>query len=481
MTSDGVMDSPGTHQPARTPAPRSGRLARFEPMPAFTSLWRLLPEMQRTTLAVWTEPTFRNRVMLYESGPVQALFLSDPDGLRQVLTDPDTFGKTRVQAEILKPALGDGLLTSEGDQWAWQRRAMQPAFKGSQIRALVPMMGQVIRTRLDAWHDAGGALEIDLHPEMMDLTLEILCNTLFADLSFDREKLGACITDYLDIYARPDRLTLLGVPGWVPRVKWWQARSTLKTLRAIMDEILADRLADPSPKLDFLTRLLEARDEETGRSLTHQDVKDNLATFLAAGHETTAVALTWALYLLSEFPWAAERIREEADAVLGWTGGGRAQAREPVTGEQVAQLVYTRQILEEAMRLYPPVPMMDRQTRRPARVLDHDLRKGAIILISPYVLHRHETLWHEPERFDPDRFSPEAVKSRDRFAYMPFNLGPRTCIGLSFAMTEGILALALMAQAFRVEAVLPGAAITPVALVSLRPKEGMPARLIARA
>ncbi|MGF1455112.1 MAG: cytochrome P450 [Alphaproteobacteria bacterium] len=457
-----------------TKTPRSGQLARFEPRERLTSLVSVFPEMRRTTLAVWTRPAFKEPVQLYDNGFVQALFLSDPDALRQVLTDPATFGKTRVQGAVLKPALGNGLLTSEGEAWAGQRRAMQPAFKGSQIRALVPMMAEVVRARLNAWR-AEGPRELDLHPEMMDLTLEILCNTLFTDLSLDRYALGRCITDYLDIYARPDRLTLLGVPGWVPRVKWWQARSTLKTLRATMDGILATRLADPTPRSDFLTRLIEARDEETGRTLSHADIKDNLATFLAAGHETTAVALTWALYLLGEFPWAAERICEEADRVLG------KDPAAPVTGEQAAGLTYTRQVLEEAMRLYPPVPMMDREVRKPVRVAGHDLRKGAIILISPYVLHRHERVWDDPEAFDPDRFTPAAVKTRDRYAYMPFNLGPRTCIGMGFALTEGTLALALIAQAFRVETLLPGKAITPIALVSLRPKEGMPARLVPRA
>lgn len=205
--------------------------------------------------------------------------------------------------------------------------------------------------------------------------------------------------------------------------------------------------------------------------MSDEDLKSNLITFLAAGHETTAVALTWAFYVLSEYPSLAERIRAEADAVFG--AGEEA-------GDMVSKLPFTRQVLEETMRLYPPVPTFDRVALGPDEVAGETIRKGTVVIVSPFALHRHETLWDEPERFDPARFAPEAVKARHRFAYIPFNAGPRSCIGSGFAMMEGTLVLAMIARAFRLDPV-SGHDIVPVGLVSLRPKGGMPMTLSPRA
>ncbi len=218
---------------------------------------------------------------------------------------------------------------------------------------------------------------------------------------------------------------------------------------------------------DFLTRLMQARDEETGRGLSDEDLRANLLTFLGAGHETTAVALSWSLYLLSEFPWAADAVRDEARAVLD---GG------PVTADAIARLSFTRQVFEEAMRLYPPVPIFDRAAAEPDTVAGHDVGKGTMVLVSPYVLHRHETLWEDPDVFDPDRFTPAAVKARHRFQYIPFNVGPRHCIGAAFAMMEGVLALAMMVRDFRIDMV-DGHDPQPFAFISLRPKGGLPVTL----
>jgi cytochrome P450 len=244
----------------------------------------------------------------------------------------------------------------------------------------------------------------------------------------------------------------------------------MREIHPVIDGVLERRRRDGGPSDDLLSLLLAARDEETGKGMSDEEMRAQIATIFTAGHETTAVALTWTFYLLAMHPWAEERLHAELAAVLG--------ARAP-TAADVSRLKYTRMVLEESMRLYPPVHTMSRQALADDTVVGHAVPKGTDVMIVPWLLHRHRKLWDEPDRFDPERFAPERAGNRHRFAYLPFGGGPRICIGMGFALMEAILLLARMAQDWRL-VLKPGQEVVPIGLITLRPRDGLPMRLVRR-
>jgi cytochrome P450 len=291
---------------------------------------------------------------------------------------------------------------------------------------------------------------------------------MFSDgLGGDGEAVRAAMTRYFESNGRIDPFDLLGMPDWLPRLSHLGVRRTLAFLNATIDALMARRrrqLAENPAAVsrDILTLLLEAQDPETGRGMTDTVVRANLLTFMVAGQETTANLITWALFLLSQSPEWRERVTAEAERELDGPVEGAAD-----------RLVQTQAVIDEAMRLYPPITAISRSAIDRDELAGHEIRPGTMIVISPYVLHRHRTLWERPDIFDPARFLDPARKGIDRFAYLPFGVGPRTCIGASFAVQQATLVIATLTRNFDL-ALEPGHAVWPLQRMTLRPANGLP-------
>ncbi len=360
---------------------------------------------------------------------------------------------------MLGPALGDGLLTAEGAHWRWQRRAAAPAFQPAKVAALAPAMLQSARDTRDRWlADPGRTL--GLNHEMMRTTFDIILATMLSGPgAVDAARFEQAITDTLTPIGWSLALTLMRLPDWTPYPGRRRAERATAHLRAATGRLVAERRRSGATPPDLLTLLQAAADPEDGRAMSDGELVDNLLTFIAAGHETTALGLAWTLHLLSRHPEVEARVLAEIDAV---TGG------EEVEPAHLERLPYARQVFSESMRLYPPAPMLSRMAREAVDLGGLQLRPGALVIMPVYALHRHRRLWDEPERFDPERFAPEAAAARHRFAFMPFGGGPRVCIGGAFAMQEAVAVLAVLLQRLRVRDT-GGPAPVPTMRVTLRP------------
>lgn len=463
----------GTRDPKRPVSP----VRPVEPdRPGLRDIAAFFLRARRNLLTAFNGTIYRQLIVRRAFMGTPVWIVSDPEAAKRILLDNvANYPKGVQQQRRLRPAVGDGLLTAQGESWRWQRRTTAPAFQHRKIVAFAPAMTEAAREMLDGWA-ARGAGELDIAPEMMRLTYDVLSRTVFgADARTDPVRMGEAFEVYFDTVGRLDLAAFLNLPEWVPTLGRLRARPALRYFHGEIGRIVAERRAllarDPAaaPE-DLLTMLLTATDPEGGRPMDDRQAIDNVITFIGAGHETTANTLCWTLYLLSEFEWADARVAEELTRVLG--------GRTP-TAEDAGKLVYTRQVLEEAMRLYPPAPFLGREALADDELCGHTIKAGTQILLSPWIIHRHEKLWDEPELFDPDRFAPERRDAIHRFAYLPFGAGPRICIGMAFAMQEALLLLATMLQRHRFRLVAPEA-IEPQASITLRPRGGMRMRIEPR-
>lgn len=402
-------------------------------------------------------------------GPLVAHLIVHPDHVRQVLQEQhQIFRKAPRHMAKLEPMIGVGLLTSDGDYWLQQRRLIQPAFHRARIAAFGDLMTIAATELMDEWERAySRGQTFDASAEMMKLTLTVVARALFgAEVSQDAEAIGRAVTIALEDADR--RLQSYVVPpDWLPIPANRRFQAARRMLDGIVYRIIDERRRSPRDTGDLLSMLLAARDEETGRGMSDQQVRDEVMTLFLAGHETTANALSWTWYLLSAHPAERQRLADELTAVLR----GR-----PPTLDDLPNLPFTRQVIEESMRLYPPAWAMSRAPIEQAEIGGYAIPKGWPIFILPYLTHRHPDFWENPEGFDPARFAPARAAGRPRFAYFPFGGGPRQCIGSSFAMMEAPLILATIAQRFRLDLV-PGHPIALQPLISLRPRYGVRVRL----
>ena len=451
----------------RPPAPK--------PLKRPHDLFGFLSGARRNPLETWTEEHFRQPIMVGEGVLGHVIVLSDPAAIRHVLVDHAVnYRKDDLQRRVLAPGLGDGLLTAEGDQWRQQRRALAPLFNPRTVTGFAPAMAECADKLVRRWmrHREGRVLDVSL--EMTRVTLDVLERTIFtAGISRDPDALGRAITRYFAAIGPIDPLDVLGLPEWLPRIGRLRARPALRYFEEVVGELISTRQAmldggGDVPR-DLLTLLLQAQDPETGKGLTDLEVRANIVTFIGAGHETTANALSWSLYLLSQAPDARRRIEAEVDAVPD----------DLPVAETLERLVFTRAVIEETMRLYPPVPFLSRAAIEDDRIKGFRVPKNSLVMMAPYVLHRHHTLWRDPDVFDPDRFMPEQRPSIDRYAYLPFGAGPRICIGASFSLQEAAIVLSRIVRAVRLD-LEPGHVVKPVQQVTLRPEGGLPMRLSAR-
>ncbi len=413
-------------------------------------------------------------VEITSTGRAPRAWVTSPSMIKSVLLDQrDTFQKL-MQIRLLGPMLGKGILTSQGAQWKWQRQASAPMFRPQELGAFVPAFARAAQGALERWRREPPGSVRGIDDEMTHVTFDVVRSTLLrsSDPSL-APAIQRSIAAMQSTGAWEILIAALNLPSWLPRPGMLSGRKAVITMRGAVAAMLRERrgASDASDaSQDLMNRLIAARDPETGQSMGDEQLVDNLLTFYLAGHETTAKALTWTLYLLARSPEWSAALEEEIARV---TGGA------PLAAGHIEALVLVQQVVKEAMRLYPPVPMMSRQAVADTELEGRPIKRGTSVLMPIYVIHRHRKRWENPDAFDPARFAPENEGRVPRYQYMPFGAGPRICIGMSFALIEATAILATLLPRARFETVA-GYEPTPVARVTLIPKGGMPLKVSVR-
>jgi cytochrome P450 len=426
----------------------------------------------RNPLELWGEPSYNEPYISISGIGGPLVIANDPKLIRHILVDnAKNYRMATVRQEILRPILRDGLLTAEGTVWKRSRKAMAPVFTPRHIFGFAQPMLQRTQEFVDRYEDVEGS--VDVAHDMTMLTYDILAETLFSgEIAGEPGSFAKEIDHLFETMGRVDPLDLLRAPDWMPRITRLRGRKTMAYFRKIVSdtmEMRSDRLKkDPDnvPE-DFLTLLLRAEGPD---GLTRGEIEDNIITFIGAGHETTARALGWTIYCLAEAPWERESIEKEIDAVL---------AAEPDPTKWLDAMPLTRAAFEEALRLFPPAPSINREPIETEQWRDLKIVKGAQVLVMPWTVHRHRKLWDRPDAFMPSRFHPENRDSIDRYQYLPFGAGPRVCIGASFAMQEAIISLAVLMSRFRFDTT-DETKPWPVQKLTTQPQGGLPMRVTKR-
>lgn len=420
--------------------------------------FELARRMRTNGIAVYGRRAYEEEVIERRLLGRRSFVLNAPEMIRHVLVDQtEAFERTPASLRILRPLVGEGLLLSEGSVWRHQRRTLAPSFTPRSVGLLVPHMLSAVREIVRDLESSAGA-PIDLFAVVQRLALEIAGRTMF---SLEMGKEGVELRGFLERYARSlarPRLLDLILPSAWPSPYDWPRRWFRRPWAAFLDRLIAARLRQvdrPEAPRDLLDLLLAARDPDTGQAFTPEQVRDQVATMILAGHETTAVMLFWALALLALVPEVQEKVAAETAAL------------DCNALPDLAKLAYTRAVLDETLRLYPPAYVIVRAAREASEVAGLRFRRGDLIVISPWVLHRHRRHWADPEAFIPERFLPSALPV-ERMAYLPFGAGPRVCIGASFALTEATLALALLIGTFRIR-LTELRPVLPVGIITTQP------------
>jgi len=446
--------------------PRFKRVAHsgngFPPGPKARFPFQFFLEVARNPLAMMIAMSRDyGDIAHYKIGPQHLFFFNHPDLIRDVLvTNQKIFHKSRG-LERAKRLLGNGLLTSEDEFHLRQRRLAQPAFHRQRINAYAATMVDFAERTRSGWHHGA---TVDMHIEMMRLTLGIVAKTLFdADVDSEAAEIGNAMTTAFESFnyaMLPFTEYLDHVP--IPAVRRFNAARD--RLDQTIFRMIRERRASGEDRGDLLSMLLLAQDTEgDGTGMSDAQLRDEALTIFLAGHETTANALTWTWYLLSQHPEVEARLHSEVDSVLG--------GRSP-TVEDLQNLPYTRMVLSESMRLYPPAWAIGRRALQSFHAREYEIPKGSVVLLSQYIMHRDPRFFPDPERFDPERWTPEAQAQRPKFSYFPFGGGARVCIGEQFAWMEGILLIATIAQQWQMRLV-PDQVVDIQPLITLRPKHGM--------
>lgn len=390
--------------------------------------------------------------------------VTHPEDVKHVLQDNNrNYSKDHFAYKAVRLFLGQGLITNDGSSWLRQRRLMQPAFHRQRLADFGTLMSNATITMLEGWQAlAEHEQPLNIANEMIRLSLRIAGQALFSiDLSKETDALGLAFKKMSTMLA--DNFYAPPLPISIPTRRNRQVQATRRSLDTIVYSIISERRQLSMQTGDLLSILMNTRDEETGEMMNDSQLRDEVITLLFAGHETTANVLTWTWYLLSQHPEVEQRLHAELDEVLN---GGVP------TIEHLPKLTYSRMVLEEAMRLYPPVWVIGRKALADDELGGYHIPANSLVVLSPYLTHHHSGFWEQPEIFNPERFSPESVANRPRYAYFPFIGGPRLCIGNHFAMMEAQLVLATIAQRYQLR-LAPGYKVEPEALVTLRPRNGL--------
>jgi cytochrome P450 len=447
-------------------------LVPFEPPPQPLGL-RGLPLMWRNYIESIPRGAYEDGVVRIRRGGRDTILLCDPDLIGEMLVEKaDNFERDNVTRRAFAPTIGrNSLFLAEGAEWRWQRRAVAPIFRHEALMSFVPVFASMAERQTDEWRKAPPGAPVDAAAAMTRTTFDIIVESMLGGAAnLDADRYSAAIKESFETIPWHIIYAQLSLPEWMPVPHRRRARRAREFLQHEIRRTVEARRGTTATPPDLLDLLLKARDPESGRTMTDDEVMKNLITFITAGHETTSVALTWTLWLLAKDQATQQRVADEVKAVVGTGSIGTAQ---------IDGLAFCRQVIQEAMRLFPPAPAISRFAKTAMTFGGKSLPEplaiapGARVHIPIYALHRNSRLWQNPNAFDPDRFAPELAKTYSRYAFMPFGGGPRICIGASFAMIEAVAILATLIRALRFHPV-PGHKPMPVARVTLRPKGGMP-------
>ncbi|MBN8992571.1 MAG: cytochrome P450 [Rhizobiales bacterium] len=452
-----AYDMPVTRTPLVPPTPPRA--------PDDMTMLGRMKAIRENVIASWGQRAYEEDIVRGRFFRRSTFILNTPDAIRHVLVDNyENYTRTPASFRVLRPLVGDGLLTAEGRPWKYQRRTLAPAFTPRAVTTLVPHMLAATDEAI-AKLSAASHGPVDLREAMQRMTLEIAGRTMF---SFGMDRHGAAlrdfVTEYGDRLARPHFLDMVLPPGWPSPKDFLRARFR-KRWTAFVAMLMAERRAagknDGAPPRDLFDLMGAARDPESGAAFTDEQLGDEVATMILAGHETTATALFWSLYLLALDPATQEEVATEVRSAT--TNGALATVGGAV---DIERLKFTRAVVDETMRLYPPAFLIIRAAAGRDTIGGMPVKKNDVVLVAPWLLHRHEKLWRDPNAFMPQRFMGDAPP--DRFAYLPFGVGARVCIGAHFALVEAVLALAKIIGAFRV-GMVDKAPVLPVGVVTTQP------------
>ncbi len=425
-------------------------------------LWSMIREYGKDPLAFYRNLALKGDFVEFEFGPEKMYFLNHPEYVQHVLQRNNrNYKRNAYSNELLKLFLRESLLTLDGDSWLSQRRLMQPMFHRKRLAFFSDTMVNLTVEMLDEWQEKVEKQEsFDLRDEMMSLTLRIAGLTLFnVELRHDTQGIGQAVTEGNEFLN--DRMrSFFHPPLWLPTPSVRRFKQATKRLDELVYQIIRDRRQQTEQPDDLLAMLMEARDQDTGEGMNDEQLRNEIVTMIVAGHETTANALTWALALVALHPHVEEKLHNELRDVLD----GR-----PPTMQDLPNLPYSKMVIDEAIRLYPPAWAISRQSINEDEIDGYHIKANAGMIMITNSLHRHPKLWHNPEHFDPERFNPERSSTRHKYSYFPFGGGPQLCIGKTFALIEAQLVLASIAQRYWLR-LLPNKPLVPEPMVTLRPR-----------
>lgn len=421
---------------------------------------------RRNILEIIPEVATTQPMVTGRTGGVRWHMVMQPDAIGLVLKDRlDIYPKSDITKNLLKPAIGESLFIAEGAHWRWQRRAASPVFSHRNITNLAPIMSDAAERTCARLQSAGPVA--DLYHEMVQTTFEVISDVTFSGSGgIDSTEVQHAIDKYIAQTAKVSLFDILGFPDWIPRPARLFQPNALRRMKAVADtSINMRRKQGAKPVPDLLDLLMQGHDPKTDRTMNIAELRDNLLTFIVAGHETTALTLSWALYLCAFDPSVQDRLRAEVQAVLNGRVAG---------AKDYDHLPLTEQVIKETLRLYPPAAFVSRTAQTNDTLCDRDIRRGDTVMLPIYALHRHHDLWEMPDHFHPDRFA-DGFKP-ERYAYLPFGDGPRICIGAQFAMIEAVIVLATLISRFKFERI-PDKDPKPVMVLTLRPEGGVPLKV----
>ena len=459
------------------PAPRKEEFVPPYPLrpQSRESIVTLIGAARRNILSIWTAHAFSRPLDYINVLSRQIVICNSPRFVQEafVKKHPTFQRKSSQMRHALDPLIGDGLFISDQDVWRRRRKIVAPIIHTSRLPEFAPVMIETACETVEEWQARGEGAQIDALAEMAHLTAEIICRTIFGrELGHGyANEIVESFSDYQRHIDQIDLPWLFGLPEWLPRLRGRAVRRSVRRIHAVLDEIIDGYQArERQGETSVIGGLLEARDED-GSPLSKDAIRNEAAVIFMAGHETTANTMAWAWYLISQAPWVVKRLQEELETVLA----GKAP-----TLQDVPRLVYARAIIEETMRLYPPVPILAREAMAAEKLGDLEVRKGALVLVVPWLLHRNPTLWSKPDHFQPERFLPGGDgANQSKYGYIPFSIGPRICAGMTFGLNEAILCLAVLAQKFELK-LAEGEVVAPVCRLTLRPGDRLPMTLHPR-
>ncbi|SHG69183.1 Cytochrome P450 [Cognatiyoonia sediminum] len=433
--------------------------------PETVSLWQHLRLFRRDILSAQPEKLYRAWMAEFRTPFFRSFLVNDPEVIKTVLKDrPDDFPKSERVGVGLRPLLGNSVFLTNGEEWKRQRRIIDPAFEGGRLKSAFPAILSAGEAAVDRLRPLANGATVDVEPITSHLAADVIFRSLFSIPIED--ELATRTFEAFRAHQRSQPIVNLSAflsgPNWMPKLFRKETTETAEEIRGLIAKLVerrADRIAKGSAPDDLATKIMTMKDPETGEGFSSDEIVDQVAIFFLAGHETSAAALSWALYLLALDPEWQERLRDEASEFSGEFAG-------------LSKLAVTRDVFRETLRLYPPVPMMVREAAQPEIFRKRPVPKSSQIIVSPWHLHRQNRLWGDPDEFRPDRWSSPNGKECSQKAYLPFSAGPRVCTGAGFAMMEGVLLLSKLVGAFAFE-VDNSRPPVPVAQLTVRSKDGI--------